>query len=194
MNRRIRSLAAVAALAAPIALPLTVGGQSTGSAEPASWAAPRTADGHPDLQGHWTNDTYTPFERPVELGDKQSFTAEEAAAFFQVARRPSCMAQADDDIHYDDAIWQAENYAKVAQPADVADHRAAQRPTTGADARDGEARLPQQRATQRAVVGRQRREPLARRALHLVGQRRAADDAADVQRESADPTDRATWS
>ena len=29
-----------------------------------SWQAPRTADGHPDLQGNWTNVTLTPFERP----------------------------------------------------------------------------------------------------------------------------------
>ena len=27
---------------------------------------PRTPDGHPDLQGYWTNATDTPLERPVE--------------------------------------------------------------------------------------------------------------------------------
>ncbi len=41
----------------------------------------RTPDGHPDLQGIWTNPTITPFERPVELGDKAYWTAEEAAAY-----------------------------------------------------------------------------------------------------------------
>ena len=30
----------------------------------ASWAPPLTAYGHPDLQGNWTNQTLTPFERP----------------------------------------------------------------------------------------------------------------------------------
>jgi hypothetical protein len=30
----------------------------------ASYEAPRTIDGHPDLQGNWTNVTLTPFERP----------------------------------------------------------------------------------------------------------------------------------
>ncbi len=44
-------------------------------------ALPRTPDGHPDLQGVWTNATVTPFQRPKELGAKQFFTAEEAAAF-----------------------------------------------------------------------------------------------------------------
>jgi hypothetical protein len=41
----------------------------------------RTPDGQPDLQGTWTNATLTPFQRPAQLGSKQFFTAEEAAAF-----------------------------------------------------------------------------------------------------------------
>ena len=31
-----------------------------------SWVVPRTPDGHPDLQGNWTNVTITPFERPED--------------------------------------------------------------------------------------------------------------------------------
>ena len=42
---------------------------------------PRTPDGQPDLQGTWTNATVTPFQRPAQLGSKQFFTPEEAAAF-----------------------------------------------------------------------------------------------------------------
>jgi hypothetical protein len=41
----------------------------------------RTQDGHPDLQGLWTNVTITPLERPRDLAGKAYFTPEEAAAY-----------------------------------------------------------------------------------------------------------------
>ena len=41
-----------------------------------TWQVPRTADGHPDLQGNWTNVTLTPFQRPEGRGP--TFSAEEA--------------------------------------------------------------------------------------------------------------------
>lgn len=37
-----------------------------------------TPYGHPDFQGNWTTETATPFERPEELGDKKTYTMEEA--------------------------------------------------------------------------------------------------------------------
>ncbi|MEQ8408229.1 MAG: hypothetical protein RKH07_08140 [Gammaproteobacteria bacterium] len=40
---------------------------------------PRTAYGHPDLQGTYTFRTITPLQRPVELADKETLTPEEAA-------------------------------------------------------------------------------------------------------------------
>jgi len=46
-----------------------------------SWTAPRTPDGHPDLQGIWSNQTLTPFERPSEFAGKAFFTKQEAYAF-----------------------------------------------------------------------------------------------------------------
>ena len=48
-------LAALATLAA---------GSAFGQEAEAPYTVPRTADGHPDLQGFWTNQTYTPLERP----------------------------------------------------------------------------------------------------------------------------------
>jgi hypothetical protein len=46
-------------------------------------AVPRTAWGHPDLQGLWDFRTITPLERPQELGDQEFLTAEEAASIEQ---------------------------------------------------------------------------------------------------------------
>ena len=42
---------------------------------------PRTPDGHPDLQGNWTNATLTPFQRPE--GQRPVFTWEEVAELEQ---------------------------------------------------------------------------------------------------------------
>ena len=149
MNRRFRRFAAAVALPAAMVWSLTAGAQSAGSARPASFAVPLTAGGHPDLEGHWTNDTFTPLERPVELGDQAVFTPEEAAAFFE-ARVDALHGQAADDIHYDDAIWQAENYDEVASVRtslilSPSNGRLPQLTELG------ERRLPKQRATQRAT-------------------------------------------
>ena len=55
-----------------------VSGQDQGT-----WAAPRTVDGQPDLQGLWANNSATPFERPEQFGDKAVLTDEEVAELTQ---------------------------------------------------------------------------------------------------------------
>jgi hypothetical protein len=122
---------------------------AVGSPQASEWtSSPFTADGQPDLQGYWTNDTYTPLERAVELGDRELFTEEEAAAFLE-SRLADLHGQEADDIHYDDAIWQAENYGKVAhrRTSLILDPRNGRLPPLTAL---GKSRLPEQRATQRA--------------------------------------------
>jgi len=71
------------ALAVMLAAPLP--GQTPKAATPAAKAKgiPRTPDGHPDLQGIWTNATITPLERPAALASKPTLTDAEAKALEQ---------------------------------------------------------------------------------------------------------------
>ena len=43
----------------------------------AQFSMPHTAWGHPDLQGTWTMETFTPLQRPEHLGDKAFYAEEE---------------------------------------------------------------------------------------------------------------------
>jgi hypothetical protein len=61
-----------------------------------AWKVPRTPDGHPDLQGIWTNATLTPLERPRSLGERKYLTEAEATALeLQAEKR---RATADDNL------------------------------------------------------------------------------------------------
>ena len=51
----------------------------SGAAPAEEWRTPRTADGHPDLQGIWANNSATPLERPKAFGEKATLTDEELA-------------------------------------------------------------------------------------------------------------------
>jgi hypothetical protein len=59
-----------------------------------AWSVPRTPDGHPDLQGIWTNATLTPLERPRNLGDRRYLTEAEAAALEEQAEKRRAAADA----------------------------------------------------------------------------------------------------
>ena len=78
----------------------------------AKWTLAHLPDGQPDFQGYWTNATYTPLERDRDLGTKEFFTPEEAAAYAK-KREQIENSQSKDDIHYDNVIWQNESYGKI---------------------------------------------------------------------------------
>ena len=78
----LASLAAVLAAALFFLVSLPVAGQ-TSAATDAGWTVPRTAHGQPDLQGVWTNNTATPFERPKAFGDKATLSDEELSVLQQ---------------------------------------------------------------------------------------------------------------
>ena len=50
------------------------------AAQSPDWQLPRTSWGAPDLQGTWSNETLTPFERPIGQPDKLFVSKEEADA------------------------------------------------------------------------------------------------------------------
>jgi hypothetical protein len=74
-----RFLASLSALALMIAAPLP--GQTQPAAKAKTWTIPRTPDGHPDLQGIWTNATITPLERPAALAGRPTLSDAEALAY-----------------------------------------------------------------------------------------------------------------
>jgi len=57
----------ITCLAAAMAMALSARVIAQGAAPARTWTVPRTPDGHPDLQGNWTNATLTPLERPPGL-------------------------------------------------------------------------------------------------------------------------------
>src|SRR6266850_7218230 len=86
---------------ASIAIALLVTVSAAGQEK--KWIPSRTADGQPDLQGFWTNSTYTPLERPANV-TKEFYTPQElegvikqAAAREAEQTTPGTIA----DVHYD---------------------------------------------------------------------------------------------
>ena len=94
--------AAAAVVAGAVAVPASSPAQGP-AAEP--WSVPRTADGRPDLQGVWANNTATPLERPEALGDKAVLTDEELARL--EARYAEIFASGESDAAFADSVFTA---------------------------------------------------------------------------------------
>src|SRR5579863_9652231 len=75
-----------------------------------AWRPSRTPDGHPDLQGYWTNNTITPLERPKGLGAKEFYTEAELKDLMKNEQNRVALNEeegrptepgTDADVHYD---------------------------------------------------------------------------------------------
>ena len=62
---------------------------AAGEAADETWAAPRTIDGHPDLQGVWANNNAIPLQRPPDWAGKESLTDAELAELIAAAAAAS---------------------------------------------------------------------------------------------------------
>ena len=81
MRRRLLESLGVAAvmMALVLFLQLSAAGQAP-AARGTGPRTPKTAWGHPDLQGIWLDEFDTPLERPAKYADKEFFTEEERTA------------------------------------------------------------------------------------------------------------------
>jgi hypothetical protein len=75
-----------------------------------AWTPSRTPDGHPDLQGYWSNSTETPLERPKGLGAQEFYTDAELADLMKKDQERVALNKEEGrptepgttaDVHYD---------------------------------------------------------------------------------------------
>ncbi|MXY22928.1 MAG: hypothetical protein F4Y45_00175 [Acidobacteria bacterium] len=72
------------------------------TAAPEGWQAPRLADGRPDLQGVWANDSATPLQRPEALADRTTLTDEEVA---ELGEHAAAVVGGADDALFGDQVF-----------------------------------------------------------------------------------------
>src|SRR6266566_617514 len=68
------------------------------------WAPARLADGHPDFQGVWANNTVTPLQRPKQWEGKTRLTDAEIKELQKVAAK---ITENDGDAQFGDSFIQA---------------------------------------------------------------------------------------
>jgi hypothetical protein len=68
----------------------------------APWVTPRLANGQPDLQGTWENNSATPLERPAQLADRPLLSEAEVAA---MTARAAEIFDAEADAVFGDALY-----------------------------------------------------------------------------------------
>jgi hypothetical protein len=122
--RRVVLSAAVAVATTGVLMShATVAGQTAAAAQrtnraaaPANtYKAPRTAAGHPDLQGVWANNSATPLERLKEFGDRAYLTDQEVA---RLQKRANEIFSSGADAAFGDDFFKAALADDTAAAAD----------------------------------------------------------------------------
>ena len=130
-------------------------------------AAPRTPEGHPDLQGIWNFSTITPLERPAEFAEKPFLTDAEAKEYERGCSSATTGTPATRTARPTSAAPTTNSGSTAGahgdgqrQDADLADHRPTGRQASRVDGgRRGAGRGPRGGAA--AAPGRRPRKPIA---------------------------------
>jgi hypothetical protein len=142
MRNRSRACALAAAIAMSSALPALVAAQTTsstrtrntaqtatgkdssakaasGTAQTKAWKLSYTLDGQPDLQGIWTNLSFTPMERPAQFGNREFLTKDELDKSFKTGVQRSyeyTLGNAADSPFYDATTYALGAWQNGIQP------------------------------------------------------------------------------
>ncbi len=174
----IGTLAVVIAVVLLVTIP--VAGQapsSTAKAAPAAkkWTPARTPDGQPDLQGYWTNSTYTPLQRPNNV-TKEFYSKEEAAQIEkQAAERESEQTEPGTiaDVHYDFTQFGLDRnqstHASTVRTSMIVDPSDGKLPPVTADGQKRQADRAAERRRMGATTDDVRNMPVGTRCIIMAG-------------------------